>query len=125
MRLVFSNGSGLIENSRGAWEISALPVFSFECEGIFFDDFANHYVKHIGSGHNEMTVDECAEVALFILDAMPSASAPAANTIEQQQSEARAYLNSTDWYFARLTETGQPVPADVLNRRTAARSLLQ
>jgi len=37
---------------------------------------------------------------------------------------AREYLNSTDWYAARLAETGQAIPADVLEQRQAARQLL-
>lgn len=36
-------------------------------------------------------------------------------------TEARAYLASTDWYVIRLQETGQPVPEDVLASRAAAR----
>lgn len=34
------------------------------------------------------------------------------------------YLNATDWYFARLAETGQEVPAEVLTKRAEARALL-
>lgn len=36
-------------------------------------------------------------------------------------TEARAYLASTDWYVTRLQETGQPVPEEVLVSRAAAR----
>ena len=31
------------------------------------------------------------------------------------------YLNSTDWYVTRFAETGKPIPADVLLKRTEAR----
>jgi hypothetical protein len=37
---------------------------------------------------------------------------------------AREYLKNTDWYAARLAETGQAIPADVLEQRQAARQLL-
>lgn len=36
--------------------------------------------------------------------------------------EARAYLNSTDWYVVRQAETGIPIPQDILDARQAARS---
>ena len=44
---------------------------------------------------------------------------------EQAKAEARAYLASTDWYYARLAETGQAVPDDVVAKRKASRELLQ
>lgn len=40
-------------------------------------------------------------------------------------SEARAYLNSTDWYLARKIETDEPVPEEVAQKRAKARALLQ
>lgn len=36
-------------------------------------------------------------------------------------SESRAYLASTDWYAVRLAENGTAIPADVLEKREAAR----
>lgn len=44
--------------------------------------------------------------------------------LNQQKNQARDYLNSTDWYAARLAETGQPIPEDVLAQRQTARQLL-
>ena len=47
-------------------------------------------------------------------------------TPEQEQerinTEARAYLAETDWYVIRLQETGEPVPAEILAERAAARA---
>jgi len=40
-------------------------------------------------------------------------------------SEAQTYLNSTDWYFARLSEIGQAVPDDVLSKRAESRKFIQ
>ena len=37
---------------------------------------------------------------------------------------AKDYLNSTDWYAARLAETGKLIPEDVLAQRQAARQSL-
>lgn len=47
-----------------------------------------------------------------------------AATAEQAciNAAARAYLTSTDWYILRLQETGEPVPLDVLEQRSAARA---
>lgn len=44
--------------------------------------------------------------------------------IEELKIEALGYLASTDWYYARLAETGQEVPEDVLTKRLAARAYL-
>lgn len=40
---------------------------------------------------------------------------------ERINADALAYLTETDWYVIRNQETGIPVPADVLERRAAAR----
>ena len=40
-------------------------------------------------------------------------------------AEYKAYLNSTDWRFARLAETGEPVPQDVLDKRAEARAFIR
>lgn len=37
---------------------------------------------------------------------------------------ARQYLNSTDWYVVRFTETGVPIPVDVSEKRAAARAAI-
>ena len=42
----------------------------------------------------------------------------------QKQAEARAYLNSTDWYVARKAETGAEIPADIAKARQEAREAL-
>ena len=44
---------------------------------------------------------------------------------KQLLSEAQTYLNSTDWYFARLAEIGQAVPDDVLSKRAESRTFIQ
>jgi hypothetical protein len=43
---------------------------------------------------------------------------------EQVKAEARAYLNSTDWYVTRMAETGVAIPEDVLAKRAECRVLL-
>jgi len=48
----------------------------------------------------------------------------AESILNQQKHEAREYLKSTDWYAARLAETAAPIPEAVLEKRSAARTLL-
>lgn len=43
----------------------------------------------------------------------------------QKRAESQQYLQSTDWYFARLAELGTPVPDEVLQKRAEARAKLQ
>ena len=48
----------------------------------------------------------------------------AESILNQQKHDAREYLKSTDWYAARLAETGTPIPTNVLEKRVSARNLL-
>lgn len=43
----------------------------------------------------------------------------------QQLAEAQAYLNSTDFYYARFLETGEVVPEEVVLKRTEARDFIR
>lgn len=38
------------------------------------------------------------------------------------KAEAVNYLLSTDWYVLRLIETQKPIPEDVVNKRSIART---
>lgn len=40
-------------------------------------------------------------------------------------NQARQYLNSTDWYYARQAETGESVPPDVVQKRVEAREFIR
>lgn len=48
----------------------------------------------------------------------------APKTQEQINTEARAYLSSTDWYVIRMQETGAEIPADVVQARADAREVV-
>ncbi len=41
-----------------------------------------------------------------------------------EEIKAQIYLNSTDWYVVRFTETGKPIPDEVTAKRAACRKLL-
>ena len=43
----------------------------------------------------------------------------------QQLAEAQAYLNSTDFYYARFLETGEVVPEAVVAKRVEAREFIR
>lgn len=43
---------------------------------------------------------------------------------ENAEVAARKYLSDTDWFVTRASETGKPVPSDVLARRASARAVL-
>ena len=44
--------------------------------------------------------------------------------LAQRKAVAKSYLDSTDWYFARLAETGIAVPEEVLSKRSEARTTM-
>lgn len=45
--------------------------------------------------------------------------------LQTKLSEAQSYLTSTDWYFARLADTGEEVPEEVKVKRAEARTFIQ
>lgn len=45
--------------------------------------------------------------------------------LAQQLAEAQTYLASTDFYYPRFLETGEPVPEDVVQKRIEARELIR
>ena len=47
------------------------------------------------------------------------------NSIEFKLLEASQYLGSTDYYYPRFLETGEPVPEDVVIKRTEARAFIR
>ena len=40
------------------------------------------------------------------------------------KDEAKYYLNLTDWYVTRLTETGKAIPEEILLKRKQAREII-
>jgi len=46
-------------------------------------------------------------------------------TRDETNQNALSYLASTDWFVARLTETGKPIPADVIEQRAKAREAVE
>lgn len=58
-------------------------------------------------------------------DWVENSTKKAAYDIAQQVLTHKRYLISTDWYYARLQETGAPVPPEVVAERIAARTYIQ
>ena len=47
-------------------------------------------------------------------------------TFESKEiSNAKNYLESTDWYYARKAETNEEIPADIVTKRLEARELIR
>ena len=38
-----------------------------------------------------------------------------------EKAKAKKYLADTDWYISRKTETGTPIPEEILTKRASAR----
>lgn len=45
-------------------------------------------------------------------------------TQAERIAEARAFLDATDWYVTRQTETGRAIPEDIRKDRSIARDLV-
>jgi hypothetical protein len=79
------------------------------------------------AGYEAINIDELNQLGAAATTLAPIEFTPeqvAEAILNQQKNQARDYLGSTDWYAARLAETGQPIPDDVLEQRQTARSLL-
>ena len=48
-----------------------------------------------------------------------------ANNLQLEISNAKNYLDSTDKYYARRNETGEPVTEEVVSKRKTARDFLR
>ncbi len=77
-----------------------------------FDD--NQVLDGLSKGFTPITSEQLAELLT------PTSEQLA----EQAKKEALYYLNSTDWYVIRQTETGVAIPQDVLAKRAECRVLL-
>lgn len=44
---------------------------------------------------------------------------------EEEISKAKNYLNNTDFYYTRLSETGESVPEDVAKKRNECRKYIR
>jgi hypothetical protein len=60
-----------------------------------------------------------------LLTAEDKAAAAKAEKTFALHAEARAYLAQTDWYVTRMGETAKAIPPNVIERRAAARELLE
>ena len=45
--------------------------------------------------------------------------------LQAKLQEAQAYLNSTDWYYARKAETSEEVPTEIVAKRVEAREFIR
>jgi Domain of unknown function (DUF4376) len=86
MRLVFSNGLGLVDNGSTQWPINVFPSFSFGGTGCFFNDQEGHYWIYSNGGRAEMTSDQQVEVSNWI-----KAQTPPGDTRTLAQAQAEAY----------------------------------
>lgn len=67
MRLIWSNGSGTIANASEEWRIADAPQLPFKCDGIFFDEFSEHFWKFINGGRKVLDKSEREAVKEYIV----------------------------------------------------------
>ena len=78
-------------------------IFGFELEGS-----QDHLIT---PDMDEISLEEIAELN----------KPTEAQLQEQANAEAKEYLQSTDWYVSRFTETGKEIPEEVKTKRDEAR----
>jgi hypothetical protein len=98
--------------------------------GFTYDDFVYNGLskyKVVGSTIYEFTESEIAAVVAFIddpTDLLPVPVAPEPTAAEIQEAankSAREFLDATDWYILRHTETGAEIPVGIAALRQAKR----
>jgi len=105
------------------------PTFSFNYDSMQFSEVFNHknYIE-VDRVKRVMTEDEAEEVkktAEEWVQPLGQEGNPNPKQIqESKNSEARAYLGSTDWYVTRSIETGKKVPSEVAVKREQARNAI-
>ena len=83
--------------------------------------------KVVGSTIYEFTESEIAAIVAFIddpTDLLPVPVAPEPTAAEVQEAankSAREFLDATDWYILRHTETGAEIPVGIAALRQAKR----
>lgn len=82
-------------------------------------EITREYHKELFEGQSSGKVISSDDKGFPILIA-PAQPTPE-QTIALKNKENRYYLNSTDWYVIRQIETGVAIPAEVAEKRAAAR----
>ena len=78
---------------------------------------------------NDPANRHCADVLAWIAEGNTPApeftdAEIAANTQAETNATHQAYLDSTDWYASRKSDTGEAIPAEVITARAAAREAI-
>ena len=92
------------------------PKFSFDFTSFNYNETVNQF--------NIDGVDMTEEQKAEVLQAIITRPVPNEFYIYVRTAEPKGYLQSTDWYIIRNTETGEAIPADVTQKRTEARALI-
>ena len=93
------------------------------------NDGLKHAVELTGAEHMALMDGQSAgKVIVFYPDKKPTLKEPSEPTTQEtaaaQIAEYQKLLNDTDWYAVRKTETGQEIPADILEQRKNAREAI-
>ena len=101
------------------------PVYE-RADGTKVVTLENGYPYHVIEGdqiNDELRAYLAKHPEALVPEPVPPPPTPE-QIAEQRRAENLAYLASTDWYAVRFAETGKGIPADVLEKRQAARDAL-
>ena len=108
----------------------AKSTSGFYDTAIHGDNIPSDAVEITTEKHQELLAGQSSgKVIASDKNGFPVLQDPPKPTKEQLQAqanaEALAYLSSTDWYVVRKTEIGVDIPADILQKRQAARDAIK
>lgn len=83
-------------------------------------------IRAIEEGQEFLVQADWVEITLDEVNAINQAKQDEyKQTTEYKLSEAKQYLSSTDWYYARKAETEEDVPSDVVAKRIEYREFIR
>ena len=93
------------------------------------NDGLKHAVELTGAEHAALIDGQgTGKVIVFYPDKKPTLEEPsgpaARETAAARMAEYQRLLSGTDWYVVRHAETGQEIPADILEQRKNAREAI-
>jgi DNA primase catalytic subunit len=113
---IHQNGLSLIEKDGKRLEAFMKPDFSFQYDDIQFHENSQGYV--LNDNWLDFTPEQVQELTDYI-------NGQEENPQGQINFESMMYLQETDWYITRRSETGAEVPQEVLIKRQEARESIQ
>lgn len=118
--LIYSNNIAVAELSGKRVTSNLKPTFSFDYDELQYHQTNKGYVFQ--NNWSDLNAEQELEINNFLEDIVVD---DVLGGKVSSNMENVKYLYDTDWYITRNTETGIAIPADILEKRAAARLAIE